>query len=607
MDRRLINAYDHMTMPDRCVEKLERQLQQTEENRRAGFYTKIMTPTPVKKYSWLRAAAAACLMLALIMGGSVFVLRRLHPAEPAAMAEPDMEEIPWDYYAVATSYPAEKVENFAKIVRHNILQKNWDALEDKVRLPLTIQGEEVTSWETFVEWMEAYSSYYLYTDRLEQETCHALFCNWQGIAMADGLIWINEGEDGLKITAINMEVQPDPVEENPKKQIPEAFVPLLSEGTVKFAGFEEEMRLDDYCAALWGDAAVDGFAVVDMDGDNVCEIVVSVQTADAAASAHLVLRQVGNEISGYPFQPGEILDLKKDGSFFRRDRDYRLVFNDRESWNMWYTEELRNQPEKPLAQWYAYPCIRPDLLLRACEFETGTGWNQLPGIPYFYFESVVQGRASNDLQVFQYWGVDHAVMEDDRIYIFDPDAPGTVVYGTLTEENGYQQFTQLGFYMATGEKEYMAEVRNMLSEEPEYWVDVHLPALGSMGRRVFSPEELIGYLGFTPMPDQQTLQDQQAIRTLIDEFVAACLSADPKAMEPYLAENAQGRVGGLPKDGTLELVDYGDLPDQAMGVGGIYSLCPSAQIAGQEGQFSLYLELVKQPDGWKVQNYRVER
>lgn len=607
MDRRLINAYDHMTMPDRCVEKLERQLQQTEENRKAGFYTKIIMPTPVKKYSWLRAAAAACLMLVLILGGSVVVLHQLESPEPAAVAEPDMEEIPWDYYAEATGYPADKVENFAKIVRHNILQKNWDALEDKVRLPLTIQGEEVTSWETFVEWMEAYSSYYLYTDRLEQETCHALFCNWQGIAMADGLIWINEEETGLKITAINMEAEPEPENDPQKKQVPEAFGPLLSGETVKFEGYDGEMCLDDYCAALWGDAPVDGFAVVDMDGDDVCEIVVSGQTADAAASAHLVLRQIGEEIRSYSFQPGEIQDLKKDGSFFRRDRDYHLVFNDKESWNMWYTEELRNQPEKPLAQWYAYPCQRPDLLLRACEFETGTGWNQLPGIPYFYFESVVQGRASNDLQVFQYWGVDHAVMEDDRIYIFDPDAPGTVVYGTLTEENGYQQFTQLGFYMATGEKEYMAEVRNMLSEEPEYWVDVHLPALGSMGRRVFSPEELIGYLGFTPMPDEETLQDQQAIRTLIDEFVAACLSADPKAMEPYLAENAQGRVGGLPEDGTLELVDYGDLPDQAMGEWGRYAIHPTAQIAGQEGQFSLYLELVKQPDGWKVQNYRVER
>lgn len=607
MDRRLINAYDHMTMPDRCVEKLERQLQQTEENRKAGFYTKIMTPTPVKKYSWLRAAAMTCLMLALILGGSVVVLHQLESPEPAAVAEPDMEEIPWDYYAVATSYSAEQVENFAKIVRHNILQKNWDALEDKVRLPLTIQGEEVTSWDAFVEWLDAYSSYYLYTDRLEQETCHAMFCNWQGIAMADGLIWINEGEDGLRITAINMEAEPEPENNPQKKQVPDVFEPLLSGETVKFEGYDGKMCLDDYCAALWGDAPVDGFAVVDMDGDDVCEIVVSVQTADAAASAHLVLRQIGEEIRSYPFQPGEILDLKKDGSFFRRDRDYHLVFNDKESWNMWYTEELRNQPEKPLAQWYAYPCQRPDLLLRACEYETGTGWNQLPGIPYSYFERIVQGRASSDLHILQYLGMDHAVMEDDKIYIFDPDAPGTVVYGTLTEENGHQQFTQLGFYMATGEKEYMAEVRNMLSEEPEYWVDVHLPALGSMGRRVFSPEELIGYLGFTPMPDQQTLQDQQAIRTLIDEFVAACLSGDPKAMEPYLAENAQGRVGGLPKDGTLELVDYGDLPDQAMGEWGRYAIHPRAQIAGQEGQFSLYLELVKQPDGWKVQNYRVER
>lgn len=607
MERRLINAYDHMTMPDHCVQKLERQLQQTEENRKAGYYTKIMVPEPEKRYGWLRVATVTCLVLALMLGGSVFLLQQLQRAEPAAMAEPEtQEEIPWDYYAEATTRPADEVETFAKIVRHNILLKNWDALEGKVKLPLTVQGEEVTNWDDFVEWMEAYSTYYLYTDRLKQETCHAMFCNWQGIAMADGLIWINEGGTGLKITAINMEVEPEPENAPQQKQVPEVFEPLLVGEPVKFEGFDREMSLEDYCAALVPDAQVNHFAVVDMDGDDVCEIVVSAQTVESSAY-HLVLRQVGEELRGYSFAPGEMLNLKKDGTYGRRDREYRLLFNDKESWNMWYTEELRNQPEKPLAQWYAYPCQRPDLLLRACEFETGTSWNSFPGIPYSYFESIVQGRASNDLQVFQYWGIDHAVVEGDAIYILDPDAPGTVIYGTLTGEDGSQQFTQLGFYMATEEKEYMAEVRNMLSEEPEYWVDAHLSALGSMGRQVFSPEELIGYLGFTPMPDQETLQDQQAIWTLATEFVAVCLSGDPKDLEPYLAENAQGRIGKFPKGAVLELLEYDHLPDQAMGEWGRFTIWPSARIVGQEGQFQLHLGLVKQPDGWKVETYRVER
>ena len=300
MERRLINAYDHMTMPDRCVQKLERQLQQTEENRKAGFYTKIMVPEPEKRYGWIRVATVTCLVLALMLGGSVFLLQQLEPTEPVAMAEPEQEEIPWDYYAEAATLPAYMVENFAKIVRHNILQKNWDALVDKVKLPLTVQGEEVNNWDDFVEWMEAYSSYYLYTDRLEQETCHAMFCNWQGIAMADGLIWINEGETGLKITAINMEVEPEPENDLQKKQVPDVFEPLLAGETVKFEGNDQEMCLVDYCDLLWEDAQIGHFAVVDMDGDDVCEIVVSVQTGQTSDS-HLVLRQVGEEIRGYPF------------------------------------------------------------------------------------------------------------------------------------------------------------------------------------------------------------------------------------------------------------------------------------------------------------------
>jgi len=607
MERRLINAYDHMTMPDRCVQKLQRQLQQTEENRGAGFYTKIMVPEPEKRYGWLRIATVTCLVLALMLGGSVFLLQQLQGTEPAAMAEPEQEETPWDYYAEATHLPAYMVENFARIVRHNILQKNWDALEDKVRLPLTVQGEEVNNWDDFVEWMEAYSSYYLYTDRLEQETCHAMFCNWQGISMADGLIWINEGETGLKITAINMEIQEEPKEGDLRKQVPEVFTEIISGDRIKMVGVVDKLTIEKYCATWQEGVKLDTFAVVDMDGDDICELVFSLTDEQGGSRGSLVLRQVGQAVRGYSFQPGEILNLKKDGTFCRRDREYRLLFNDKESWNMWYTEELRNQPEKPLAQWYAYPCQQPDLLLRACEFESGTSWNSFPGIPYSYFESIVQGRATNDLQVFQYWGVEHTVTEDDKIYIFDPDAPGTVVYGTVTEENGSQRFSELGFYMATGEREYMAEVRNMLSEEPEYWVDAHLPALGSMGRQVFSPEELIGYLGFTPMPDQETLQDQQAIWTLATEFVAVCLSGDPRDMEPYLAENAQGRIGIFPKGAVLELLDYDYLPDQAMGEWGRYTIWPSARIVGQEGQFQLHLGLVKQPDGWKVETYRIER
>lgn len=612
MKRRLTSAYDHMTMPESCSQSIEKKLEESMKQQRAGRYTKIVPPERPRQNGWFTAVAAVCLVMVLSVGGSALLLRGLpqmehRPVETVVTVLPYAGETPPDHYKEVTNRPVEEVENFAKIVAHNILQKNWAALENKVQFPVTIQEEEVTDWKTFVEKMDAYFGHYLYKDRIGRETCQAMFCNWQGISMANGLIWINEEGGSLKITAVDVEIQEEPVEAMHRKQVPEVLAEMLSGDRIKLAGVMNQLTIDEYCTYVQEDAKLDAFAVVDMDGDNVCELVYSMMNEQGAQCGYLVLRQAGNEIYGYPFRSGELLDLKKDGTFCRRDREYRLLFNNREGWNMWYTEELQNQPEKPLAQWYAYPCQRPDLLLKACEFETGTGWNSFPGIPYSYFESVVQGRASNNLQTFLYRGMDHTVMENDKIYIFDPDAPGTVVYGTVTEENGSQRFSELGFYMATGEKEYMAEVRNMLSEEPEYWVDAHLPALGSMGRQVFRPEEVISYLGFSSVPDEQTLKDQQEIRSLVDDFVAACLTGDPKAMEPYLAENAQGRVGKFPKDKALELIDYGVLPDQTMGEWGRYVIHPKAKIQGQEGQFQLYLELVKQPDGWKVETYRVER
>ena len=574
---------------------------------------KVISPAPVRRQGWAMGIAAVCLMLVLSVGGTMLFLHSTDAAinRPVETRFPPAEQetaaaTPEDQYAQVTNRSVEEVEAFAKVVRYNMLEMNWAALEEKILFPLQVQDMTLQTMQEFIEWIDPFFPYSRSRSLLEGESCETMFCNWQGICMAEGFIWLNEVGNDLKITAINVEIQPVTVTDTVVKQVPEVFADVLAGKEVHFYGGNYGPRtLEEYCTGLWGSVTVDRFAVVDMDGDGICEVIVSVQTEEEGSRSHLVLRQDGKYVCGYAFRPGEMLDLKKDGSFFSRDRDHHLYFNDAESL---VTVEVQEQAEKPLAQWHAFPCMQPKLVLRSYEYVTGTGQSRFLGSPYSYFESIVQGRAGNDLQVFTYWGMETVVYEEDQFFVFDPDAPGTAVYGTIHEENGYQQFSQLGFYVAAEEKEYMAEVRNMLSEEPEYWVDAHLPFnMGTFGRMVSIPEELIAYFGFTPIPDEQTLQDQQAIRTLIDGFAAVCLTEDPKAMAPYLAENAQGQVSGLPKDGTLELLNYGYLPDQTMGEWGRYVLYPMAQVAGLEGQLSLHLELVKQPDGWKVLSYRVER
>ena len=610
MKRRLNRVYDHMTMPDRCAHRIEQQMTQQLEGKKQGNYMKTVLPVSVKRKGWVAAVAAVCLMLVLSVGGVVLFFRAAEtmmdrPREVVPSfesSETGSEEIPEDYYAVATRMAASEVEAFAKIVRHNILEENWKALSDKIQYPISIQGLKVEDPWSFSEWMKDISLGENFMKAVSNESCTGMFCNWQGICMGDGQVWINEVGGELKVTAFNMEITEEAVETAHGKQIPEVFAEVLSGERIKMAGVTNKLTIEEYCTQKQGDVKLDTFAVVDMDGDNVCELVCSITDEQGVQCGYMVLRQVGNEICCYPFRPGELLDLKKDGTFFRRDRDHLLVFDDKTSWHM---EEVKEQGEKPLAQWHCYPCQSPDLLLRSYEYVTGTGWSVFPGHPYYFFEGLAMERAGNAIEVLEYWMKNAAcVQEENSVYILDPDAPGTAMYGTLTEEGGFVQFSEVGYYISTEEREYQAEIRNMLSEEPEYWVDVHLPFLGTMGRMVSTPEELAAYFGYTPMPDAETMQQTRELKALIDEMTAAYMAGGSEAMEPYLAETYQNREKKFfPKDAVIKLMTYSAMPEQVMEVGETLQAGAGIRLAGDDRDYSFNLELVKQKDGWKVEVY----
>ena len=603
MKRRLTKAYDRMTMPDRCAEAVERKLEAQLAQQKKGNYTRIQSTAPVRHQGWAIGAALVCLMLVLSVSGTMLFLYApdLRMERPA---ETEVTAVPEDHYAAATSFSAEKVETFAKIVRSNVLQKNWGALESKICFPLTAQDEELPDWQAFLEWMNGFSLYSSRWKQLEEETCQAMFCNWQGICMAEGFLWINEVEGELKITAIDMEIREEQEQEDHRKQVPEAFARVLAGQTVNFYTNQGEITMEEYCAARWGQVTIDKFAVVDMDADGISELVISVQTMDAETEAHLVLRQDGDKICGYPFQPGEMLDLKKDGSFFRRDREHRLYFNDRSSW---VTVEVQEQTEKPMAQWHTYPCQCPDLLLQSYEYVIGTGWSIFPGHPYFLFEGLAMERAGNAVEVLEYWRNSGIwCQEGNTVYIFDPDAPGTAFYATLTEEQGFAQFSQVGYYISGEDREYQAEIRNLLSEEPEYWADVHLPFLGTMGRMVSTPEELAAYFGYTPMPDAEVMQQTRELKALVDEITEAYMTGGSEAMEPYLAETYQNREKKFfPSDAVIKLMTYSAMPDRVMEVGETLHVSAGIRLEGDDRDYSFNLELVKQKDGWKVEGYHL--
>ena len=385
--------------------------------------------------------------------------------------------------------------------------------------------------------------------------------------------------------------------------MPEAFAQVLFGEKVNFYGIRGKKTLAEHCADMWGEVIPTRFAVVDMDADDVCEIVICARTAAGEDGGYLVLRQDGENICAYPFKPAELLDLKKDGSFFRRDREHRLVFPDKTS--CLTAEVLGLEREMPPAQWHAWPCLRPDLLLQSYEYVTGTGWSSFPGHPYYLFEGLAMERAGNSLEVLEYWQSSGIwCREGDKVYIFDPDAPGTAFYGTVTEENGFARFSSVGYYISGEDREYQAEIRNMLSEEPEYWADVHLPFLGTKGRMVSTPEELAAYFGYTPMPDEETMQQTRELKTLVDNITEAYLAGGSEAMKPYLAQTYQNQEKNFfPKNAVIKLMTYSALPERVMEVGETLHVSAGIRLEGDDRDHSFNLELVKQKDGWKIQSY----
>lgn len=119
-------------------------------------------------------------------------------SQPGATAE--------DFYNVCTSHSAIEVENFASEVRSMILAKDWNGLSEKIEYPLTVGETTCADSAAFLALDLDANVSQDFLDGIEAETCHEMFCNFQGIMMGEsGQVWINEtgGTGELKVTALN--------------------------------------------------------------------------------------------------------------------------------------------------------------------------------------------------------------------------------------------------------------------------------------------------------------------------------------------------------------------------------------------------------------------
>jgi len=211
MKRRLMDAYDRISMPEDCTRRIEQKLRQEMESRQSGGYTRRVPPSEGQHRSW---AVAVCLLLVLCLSGGALLFQSEIPVtdDPAyataATSKPEVTEparsmTPADHYGVATDFSAEEVEAFALEARKNLLEGNWEAFAKQVQYPVTIEEKIVTGDGGLAGLFIRNKVDDAFLEEIRKESCETMFCNWQGICMGSGQIWINEVDGQLKITAIN--------------------------------------------------------------------------------------------------------------------------------------------------------------------------------------------------------------------------------------------------------------------------------------------------------------------------------------------------------------------------------------------------------------------
>lgn len=399
----------------------------------------------------------------------------------------------------------------------------------------------------------------------------------------------------------------------------QALMDVLHENrSFYYEGSESPVTITQYCERrskhLSNEVSIPCFTMADMDRDGINELILWVSIEGDALEDYLILRydpydhDEGGMVYAFMEPQQKITDIGKDGSFFWRaagpgQGESRMIL-DPDNGNGIVVSSLGEENDAE-AVWHIWPCVRPEVVAESYEY-AGTAKTRLPGNGYYVFEGLAKGTTDNDWSRLKedLTAMGMICLEDEgTVSVFDPDAPGTCLYGTLTNANGALQLADVGYYICTEEKEYAAEIRNLLSGDPEYWVDAHLPALGSMGRRVYTKQKLLDYLNGKELNDVQAdevSREHEQIRTLMNHFLESCIAEDTEGIRACLADGVS--VSEIdPIDVELAVISYSNFPSQVIEPGGVWSIDLSLrEEENPEANWYLTAMLVKQEEGWRI-------
>lgn len=122
------------------------------------------------------------------------------PEESEEPEEPEEPEEDVNYYGIYWSDRSkDEVETFAKKVRQEILDRDWEALSADCLYPVLVDGEWINSPEELVVVLSQADINEDFMQDVENETCEDMFANSHGSMFGYGSVWINcrVGEDRM--------------------------------------------------------------------------------------------------------------------------------------------------------------------------------------------------------------------------------------------------------------------------------------------------------------------------------------------------------------------------------------------------------------------------
>lgn len=255
-----------------------------------------------------------------------------------------------EYYSACTYYSKAEVEAFAKKIKGYILEKDWKSLSESVSYPISIGEHSCDSKDSFAKGEFADLLNEQFFDAVENESCVEMFCNWQGIMLGNGEVWIAE-LDGLKVIAINAPNQ-IAITASTMEDI------LAGEGSFYSQADNLYMTLEGFCAnydAFGKPAHFTRYAIADVNANGKDEVILWLSTegddinpcGEPFKVGVLILSEREEQVEGHFVFYHDLYDLKADGTYrwYGKHGSSGIAYMD-SSDSLWCRREIATEEKK---------------------------------------------------------------------------------------------------------------------------------------------------------------------------------------------------------------------------------------------------------------------